>query len=90
MCHSYYMVKVYMYPTKLRLTLLLCTLGRHLDGRAPTMDNSTDVTTVLQFKNLLNSKWTTKDRQGYHLSLLPPDQRIGCTIGRASYKHHAY
>jgi hypothetical protein len=45
-----------MYPTKLRLTLLLCTLGCHLDGRAPTMDNSTDVTTVLQFKNLLNSE----------------------------------
>jgi hypothetical protein len=45
-----------MYPTKLRLTLLLCTLGCHLDGIAPTMDNSTDVTTVLQFKNMLNSE----------------------------------
>jgi hypothetical protein len=51
-----------MYPTKLRLTLLLCSSGRHLDGRAPIMDKSTDVTMVLQFKNLLNSEWTTKDR----------------------------
>ena len=70
---SYYMVKVYMYPTKLRLTLLLCTLGRYLDDRAPTMDNSTNMTTVLQFKNLLNSEWTTKDRRGGHLPLLPPN-----------------
>ena len=36
------------------------------------------MTTVLQFKNLLNSEWITKDRRVYHLPLLPPNQRIGC------------
>ena len=75
---------------QLRLTLLLCTSGRSLDGRVPTIDNSTDATTVLQFKNLLNSEWSTKDRRGCHFPLLPPNQRTGCTHGRASYKHHAY
>ena len=59
---------------QLRLTLLLCTSGRRLDDRVPTIDNSTAATTVLQFKNLLNSEWTTEDRQGCHLLLLPPDQ----------------
>jgi hypothetical protein len=68
-----------MYPTTLRQTLLLYTSGRHLDDRAPIMDNSLNVTMVLQFKNLLNSEWTTKDRRGYHLLLLPPHQRTGCT-----------
>ena len=67
------------WSTWIRLTLLLCTLGRRLDGKVPTIDNSTDATTVLQFKNLLNSWWTTKDRRGYHLLLLLHNQGIGCT-----------
>jgi hypothetical protein len=32
---------------KARLMILMFTLGRHLDGKAPLKDNSTDVTIVL-------------------------------------------
>jgi hypothetical protein len=32
---------------KARLTILVFTLGRRLDGKAPLIDNSTDTTTVL-------------------------------------------
>jgi hypothetical protein len=64
--------------------------GSSVDGRAPTIDNSTNATIVLPFKNLFDLEWTTKDKQGYHLLLLPPNQRIGSLTGRASYKHHAY
>jgi hypothetical protein len=47
---------------KARLMILMFTSGRRLDGKAPLIDNSTDTTTVLLFKNLLNSEWTTEDR----------------------------
>ena len=57
----------------------LMHLGRCLDGRAPILDNSTDTTKVLQFKNMFNSTWTIKDRRYYHHPLLPHNQRTGCT-----------
>jgi hypothetical protein len=62
---------------KARLMILVFTSRCHLDGRAPLIDNSTDRTTVLLFKNLLNSMWTIKDRRGCHLLLLPHNQRVG-------------
>jgi hypothetical protein len=34
-------------PMQARLVILMFTLGRHLDGKALLIDNSTDVTTVL-------------------------------------------
>ena len=64
--------------------------GTPLDGRAPQKDNSTNVTTVLQFKNLLT--WGGLQRidravtsHYYHMA-----GEQGVLIGRASYKHHAY
>jgi hypothetical protein len=60
---------------KARLMILMFTLGHRLNGKAPLIDNSTDMTTVLLIKNLLNSIWTTKDRWGYHLQLLPHNQK---------------
>jgi hypothetical protein len=65
-------------------------LGRRLDGRAPTIDNSTNATMVLQFKNC--SIWSELQRidgaatsRCYH-----PTREQGALIGIALYKHHDY
>ena len=55
-----------------RLMILMFTSGCRLDDKASLIDNSTDVTT-----NLLNSAWTTNDRWGCHLPLLPHNQETG-------------
>ena len=70
-----------------------CTLVHFempLDSRAPQKDNSTNVTTVLQFKNLLTRGGLQRiDRavtsRYYHIA-----REQGVLTGRASYKHHAY
>ena len=68
----------------------MCTLEHRLDSRAPQKDNSTDMTTVLQFKNLLNSVWTIRidgvvTSHFYHIA-----REQGVLTSRASYKHYAY
>ena len=44
---------VYIYLTIAKTNSTLVYFGTPQDGRAPQKDNSTDATTVLQFKNLL-------------------------------------
>jgi hypothetical protein len=51
---------------KARLMIIVFTSGRCLDSKALLIDNSTDTTMVLLFKNLLNSEWITEDRRGCH------------------------
>ena len=80
----------YIYLTIAKTHSTLVHFKTPLDGRAPQNDNTTNTTTVLQFKNLLT--WGGLQRidgaitsRCYHMA-----RKQGVLIGRASYKHHVY
>ena len=64
--------------------------GTPLEGRAPQKDNSTDATTVLQFKYLLTWGGLQRIDGAITPCCYHPTREQGALIGRASYKHHAY
>ena len=86
----YYRIKVYIYPTIAKTHSTLVHFGTPLNGRAQQKDNSTNATTVVQFKNLLT--WGGLKRidgavvsRFYHTA-----REQGALTSTTSYKHHAY
>ena len=64
--------------------------GTPLNGRAPQKDNSTNMTIVLQFKNMLTWGGLQRIDRAVTSRCYHTTREQGVLTGRASYKHHAY
>jgi hypothetical protein len=82
------MVKVY--PTITKTNSTLVHFETPLDDTAPQKGNSTDVITVLQFKNLFTWGGLQMIDEAVTSRCYHTARKQGAFIGRASYKHHAY